>query len=126
MQLPNLCLSHAQQWCCAVSRSTLRVMEVPQLAVALEAMRAPSTSLAAARATETRVALLCTAEPVFFTWLPDGRSIVAVRLLAVHACRCAAQAIVPLHLLQHDNCEMDRFYNVTCFPMGRTATGWFP
>jgi len=57
------------------------VLEIPQLAVALEAMGAPLEALAEARAaSRPRLVLLCTARPLFFTWTPDSRSIVAVRL----------------------------------------------
>ena len=55
------------------------MLEVPQLAVALEAMGAPLEALAEARAARPRMALLCTARPLFFTWTPDSRSIIAVR-----------------------------------------------
>jgi len=55
------------------------VLEIPQLAVALQAMGAPLEALAAARAARPRLALLCTARPLFFTWTPDSRSIIAVR-----------------------------------------------
>ena len=58
-------------------------MEVPQLAIALESVGAPAEALAAAGARRPRMALLCAARPVFFTWMPDGRSIIAVRLFAL-------------------------------------------
>ena len=60
------------------------MMEVPQLAVALEAM-GPLTELEeleAAGAINPRLALLCAARTLCCTWLPDGRSIIAVRLPA--------------------------------------------
>ena len=65
---------------CRAVRYTLRVMEVPQLAVALESLGAPSEAVAAAGSTKPRLALLCAARPVAFTWMPDGRRIIAVRL----------------------------------------------
>ncbi len=58
-------------------------MEVPQLAVALESVGAPSEALATAGALKSRMALLCAARPVVFTWMPDGRSIIAVRLFGL-------------------------------------------
>ena len=67
----------------AASRVALRVLEVPQLAVALEAMGAPLEALAEARAARPRLALLCTGRPLFFTWMPDGRSIIAVRSVSL-------------------------------------------
>ena len=65
---------------CRAIRYALRVMEVPQLAVALESLGAPSEALASAGSTKPRMALLCAARPVTFTWMPDGRSLIAVRL----------------------------------------------
>jgi len=61
------------------SRVVLRVMEVPQLPVALEALGTAGEALWAARRVPPRMALLCTARPLSFTWTPDGRGIVAVR-----------------------------------------------
>ena len=63
---------------CRSFRVALRVLEVPQLSVSLEACGAPLDALAAARAAPRRVALICTARPLFFTWTPDGRRIIAV------------------------------------------------
>ncbi len=60
------------------SRVVLRVMEVPQLPVALEALGNAGEALWAARRVTPRMALLCTARPLSFTWTPDGRGIVAV------------------------------------------------
>ena len=90
----------------AASRVALRVYEIPQLAVALQAMGAPLEALAEARAAaRPRLALLCTARPLFFTWTPDSRSIIAVRLsykiqhvmqnwLALgHACACCGGSL---------------------------------
>ena len=57
----------------------LRVLEVPQLAVALEASFAPLDSLAAARPVSPRWALIRPAPLSSFTWTPDGRQIITVR-----------------------------------------------
>ena len=59
-------------------RVVLRVMEVPLLAVALEALRGNGEPLWDARRVQPRMALLGTGRPLSFTWTPDGRGIVAV------------------------------------------------
>ena len=62
----------------AGSRVALRVLEVSQLVVALDASGASLDALAAARAARPKLAFICAARPLFFTWTPDGRRIVAV------------------------------------------------
>ena len=64
-------------------------MEVPQLPVALEALGNAGEALWAARRVTPRMALLCTARPLSFTWTPDGRGIVAVRRLEQCFVTCA-------------------------------------
>ena len=53
-------------------------MEVLLLPAALEALGNTGEALWAARRASPRMALLCTARPLSFTWTPDGRGIVAV------------------------------------------------
>ncbi len=60
------------------SRVVLRVMEVPLLPVALEAVCGSGEALWDARRALPRMALLGTGRPLSFTWTPDGRGIVAV------------------------------------------------
>lgn len=63
----------------AACRVALRVLEVPLLSVALEALGKGHNERAAARGVTPRVVLLLIGQPLFFTWHPDGQQIVAVR-----------------------------------------------
>ena len=75
------------------SRVVLRVLEVPLLPVALEALGSTGEALWAARRAPPRTALLCTARPLSYTWTLDGRGIVAVR--ARPTTKCTGLAIAP-------------------------------